>query len=173
MAAKAKKAIITKIKLSNFKLNENNPRKITDEAFDKLCESIKRDPMFMELRPIIVDKNNIVIGGNQRYRACMKLGKKEVPSSWIRMAADLTPEQRKRFIVMDNAPDGVAGYWDFDMLKTEWGLPDLSEMGFDKLLTEFTGEVIDLQETLSTQSNNDDVVLHKCPKCGFSFVDTK
>ena len=109
--------------------NKGNPRKITERAFAKLCASIRRDPTFMELRPIIIDEANVIIGGNQRYRACLELGKKVVPASWIR-TAKLTEEQRRRFIVMDNAPDGVSGYWDFDALKEDWTLADLEEIGF-------------------------------------------
>lgn len=118
------------VKLSTLKLNERNPRKISETAFERLCKSIRRDPRFMELRPIIVDEQNVIIGGNQRYRACLKLGRKEVPSEWVREAADLTPEQRRRFILLDNAPDGAAGYWDWDILNQDYKMPELENIGF-------------------------------------------
>lgn len=118
------------IKLSSLKLNERNPRKISEGALEKLCKSIKRDPKFMEMRPIIVDKDNVIVGGNQRYKALVKLGRKEIPKTWVYTAESLTPAQRKRFVLVDNAPDGMAGYWDFDILQEDYKLLDLENLGF-------------------------------------------
>lgn len=117
--------------LSDIKANSKNPRIIKDEAFKKLCESIKRDPEFMTLRPIVVDDEGIILGGNMRYRAIKELGMKDVPDGWIVKASNLTAEQRKRFILVDNAPRGMAGDWDFDMLANEWELSELKALGFD------------------------------------------
>jgi hypothetical protein len=119
------------MKLSALKPNTRNPRKISPEALGRLCASIERDPQFMELRPIIIDDDSIIIGGNQRYTACKKLGMKTIPESWVRKASGLTPEQRKRFIVVDNAPDGMAGEWDMDMLAEDWVVDELLDVGFD------------------------------------------
>lgn len=126
------------VKLNTLKPNDRNPRKISDAALAKLCESIQRDPQFMDLRPIVVDEVNVILGGNQRYAACLKLGKTEVPASWVKRAVGLTPEQRKRFVVVDNAPEGMAGEWDIDLLKMDWELPELGDLGFEKLLAELT-----------------------------------
>ena len=108
-----------------------NPRRIAQEALAKLCESIQRDPEFMRLRPIVVDAEGQILGGNQRWKACKALGFAELPDGWVVKADDLTDEQRRRFILVDNAPEGMAGGWDFDLLKTEWKLPELKELGFD------------------------------------------
>lgn len=108
-----------------------NPRKIAKDALSKLCESIQRDPEFMRLRPIVVDGDAQILGGNQRWKACKALGFSELPDGWVVKADDLTDEQRRRFILVDNAPEGMAGGWDFDLLKTEWKLPELKELGFD------------------------------------------
>jgi hypothetical protein len=124
------------IKLLTLKLSDRNPRTIKGEAFERLCESIKRDPEFMVLRPIVVDEENVILGGNQRYRACRHLGMAEVPAEWIKVANGLTPEQRKRFVVVDNAPDGMAGEWDEDLLAACYDLAELKDLGFDKLLAE-------------------------------------
>ena len=121
------------VKLSTLKLNDRNPRLIKDEAFQRLCESIKRDPQFLVLRPIIIDEENIIIGGNQRYRACKHLGMTEVPSSWVKVAMGLTQEERKRFILIDNAPEGMSGTWDFEMLQSDWESFELEELGFSDL----------------------------------------
>jgi len=66
------------IKLSSLKLNPENPRVVRNENFKKLVESIRTFPKMLELRPIIVDENNIIVGGNQRYRALLDLNYKEI-----------------------------------------------------------------------------------------------
>ena len=124
------------IKLNTLKKSDRNPRKISDDALAKLCESIERDPQFMELRPIVVDEHNEILGGNQRYAACIKLGKTSVPASWVKVATGLTAAQRKRFILVDNAPEGMAGDWDVELLKMDWELPELTDLGFEALLEE-------------------------------------
>jgi hypothetical protein len=122
------------IPLDSIRPNERNPRKITDDAASKLRDSIRRDPEFMALRPIVIDEVGIIIGGNQRYRACIELGMGEVPSSWIRVARGLTPEQRERFILIDNAPEGMSGDWDIDALLADFEAPDLHDLGFDDII---------------------------------------
>jgi hypothetical protein len=128
------------VKLATLKPNPRNPRTITGEAFQRLCDSIKRDPQFMALRPIITDESGVILGGNQRYRACKHLGMETVPAEWVRVATGLTPEQRKRFVVLDNAPEGISGSFDWDMLAADWDLPELKEMGFDKLMAEIEAD---------------------------------
>lgn len=91
-----------------------NPRRIAPEALERLKASIQRDPEFMRLRPIVVDPDGIVIGGNQRLRACAELGIDPLPDGWVVRAGDLTDEQRRRFILVDNAPEGMSGAWDFE-----------------------------------------------------------
>jgi len=81
------------MKASLLKVQKGNPRTITDEAMEKLQESIERDPQFMALRPLVVDEDNVVIGGNQRLKAIKKLGYKEIPDEWVVRAEDLTEEQ--------------------------------------------------------------------------------
>lgn len=119
------------IKISSLKLNERNPRKISDAALDKLAESIQRDPEFMILRPIVIDSHGEIIGGNQRCRAIKKLGMKEIPDEWVKTADNLSDEQRKRFMLVDNAPEGMTGIWDMDILVSEWDVVDLEGLGFD------------------------------------------
>ena len=106
-----------------------NPRRIAQEALAKLCESIQRDPEFMRLRPIVVDAEGQILGGNQRWKACKALGFAELPDGWVVKADDLTDEQRRRFILVDNAPEGMAGEWDFDILGADWDLPELGDLG--------------------------------------------
>lgn len=124
------------ISIHAIHLHDRNPRTIKPEALLKLCESIERDPQFMELRPIVVDETGTIIGGNQRYRACTHLGMKELPASWVKTAVGLTEEQRKRFILIDNSPQGLTGDWDKEVLYEDFQIPELADLGLDKLLTD-------------------------------------
>ena len=119
------------IPVASLTPNDRNPRTITPAALKKLSKSIERDPTFMELRPIIVDGDGVILGGNQRFAACRVLGMTELPSSWVRTAEGLTDAQRKRFVLVDNAPDGMAGEWDLDLLLADWQIPELGDLGFD------------------------------------------
>lgn len=114
--------------LAKFKKNPNNPRFIKDARFEALVKSIKDFPKMMELRPMIYDKTNVVIAGNQRYEACLALGMKEVPDSWMKAAGDLTEEERRRFIMMDNEPFGET---DWDRIANEWSQEELIDWGVE------------------------------------------
>lgn len=116
------------MKLSTIKSNPNNPRIIKDEKFKKLCESIKALPKMMELRPIVVDENNIVQGGNMRLKALNELGYKDIPDSWVKQAKDFTEEELKEFIIKDNVGFGE---WDWDDLANNWDTDKLQEWGLD------------------------------------------
>lgn len=87
------------VKIGKVKNNPNNPRLIKDDKFKKLVASIKQFPEMMEIRPIVVNKDMIVLGGNMRLQACKEVGLKEVP---IIKAENLTEEQQREFIIKDN-----------------------------------------------------------------------
>lgn len=116
------------VKVSSIKANPSNPRLIKDDKFKKLCQSIKDLPKMMELRPIVVDENNIVQGGNMRLKALQELGYKEIPKEWVKQAKDFTPEELREFIIKDNVGFGE---WDWDMLANEWDVEQLTEWGLD------------------------------------------
>lgn len=116
------------IKLSTIKTNPKNPRIIKDDKFKKLCDSIEKFPRMIELRPIIVDDDNIVLGGNMRLKALQHLGHKEIPESWIKRASDFTEEEKKEFIIKDNVGFGV---WDMNSLANEFDAEDVSAWGVD------------------------------------------
>lgn len=98
-----------------------NPRSIKPAALAKLAESISRDPAFMTLRPIVIDETGTALGGNQRLRACVEvLGLTVLPDEWVKAAPALTEDQKKRFMIIDNSPDGMSGEWDFEALREEW-----------------------------------------------------
>ena len=113
------------VKIKDIKSNPNNPRVIKDGKFHKLCESIKAFPKMLELRPIVVNDDMIVLGGNMRLKASKEAGLSEV---WIDIAEGLTEEQKKEFIVKDNVGFGE---WEWDILANEWDSVQLAEWGLD------------------------------------------
>ena len=116
---------VTKVKTSQVKTNKKNPRLIKDDKFKKLVKSIQEFPQMLELRPIVVDENNIILGGNMRYKACIEAGLKEV---YIVQAKDLTEEQKNEFIIKDNVNFGE---WDMDILANEWETNEILTWGLD------------------------------------------
>jgi hypothetical protein len=116
------------IELVNIKLlipHPNNPRFIRDDKFKKLVKSIKDFPEMLDLRPIIVDQNMIVLGGNMRLRACKEAGIERVP---VIKAGHLTADQQTQFIIKDNVGFGE---WDYDILANCFDENDLIEWGID------------------------------------------
>ena len=116
---------VTKVKINSIKTNPKNPRLIKDDKFNKLVNSIKEFPQMLELRPIVVDENNIILGGNMRHKACIEAGLKEV---YIVQAKDLTELQKDEFIVKDNVGFGE---WDWDILANEWDTEKLQDWGLN------------------------------------------
>ena len=116
---------IQNVNIKEVKSNPNNPRLIKDDKFKKLVKSIKDFPQMLQLRPIVVNDDMVVLGGNMRLKACKEAGLKEVP---IIKASELTPEQEKEFIIKDNVGFGE---WDWNMLANEWESEQLDEWGLD------------------------------------------
>ncbi len=111
--------------ISEIRLNDENPRVIKDDRFQKLCESIKQFPDMLRLRPLVLNRNNVVLGGNMRLKACIELGLKE---TWVVIATNLTPEQEREFIIKDNSS---FGQWDWEELATNWDTNLLADWGLD------------------------------------------
>ena len=116
------------MKLSEIKSNPNNPRVIKDHKFEKLKKSISEFPKMMELRPMVINEDNIVLGGNMRLKALKDLGYKEVPEEWVKRASDLTEEETRRFIIADNVGFGEH---DWEMLANEWNTEELEDWGLE------------------------------------------
>lgn len=114
---------IVLVKIKELKKNAENPRIIKDDRFKKLVKSIQDFPEMMNLRPIVIDAYNVILGGNQRYEACKSLGWKEVPTI---KAESLTEDEKKQFIIADNAHYGD---WDWDKLANDWDDSLLAEWG--------------------------------------------
>jgi hypothetical protein len=116
---------IQTVKISEVKINPNNPRLIKDDKFAKLVQSIKDLPQMLDIRPIVVNSDMVVLGGNMRLKACKEAGLKEVP---IIIADNLTEEQQREFLIKDNVSGGE---WDWEILANEWDSEQLEEWGLD------------------------------------------
>src|SRR3990172_8649874 len=116
---------IKTVKISEVKVNPNNPRLIKDDKFKKLVQSIKDLPQMLDIRPIVVNYDMVVLGGNMRLKACKEAGLKEVP---IIIADNLTEEQQREFLIKDNSNFGD---WDEEYLKTNWDENQLNDWGLD------------------------------------------
>ena len=114
-----------KVDIKKLKENEENPRYINKEKFQKLVDSIKEFPEMLEQRPIIVDEDYFVLGGNMRLKACQKAGLKKV---WISQVNGWTNEQKREFIIKDNIGFGE---WDWDMINNQWAAEQLKGWGMD------------------------------------------
>jgi hypothetical protein len=112
------------VKITEVKVNPNNPRLIKDDKFKKLVQSVKDFPEMLSIRPIVVNKEMVILGGNMRYKACKEAGLKEIPI----IKTDLTEEQQKEFLIKDNVSGGE---WDWDILANEWESEQLNEWGLD------------------------------------------
>jgi|TARA_B110000908_G_C10195913_1_gene422876 ParB-like chromosome segregation protein Spo0J len=168
------------VKISVVKNNPNNPRLIKDDKFKKLVKSIKSFPEMLEKRPIVVDEDMMVLGGNMRLKASAEAGLKTV---WIDVAEGWSKEQKAEFVIKDNASFGE---WDWDILANEWDNEKLNDWGLDVWKQEQ-----DYEPNLAPMTTYDDVTKEEiereaqklavkmiqeqkgteviCPECGEEF----
>ena len=121
------------VSISKIKPNPNNPRLIKDDKFAKLVTSIQEFPEMLNIRPIVVNKDMVILGGNMRFKACKEAGLKEIPI----IVADLTEEQEREFIIKDNVSGGE---WDWNLLANEWDVDQLTGWGLDVIGFDIDGD---------------------------------
>lgn len=125
------------MKLSEIKPNPNNPRVLRDERFAKLKQSIEEFPKMLALRPMVIDNDGVILGGNMRYRVLQDLGYKEIPDEWVKHADELTEDEKRRFIIADNVGFGE---WDWEELANDWDADTLEDWGLDLIGFEIDSE---------------------------------
>ena len=113
------------ISINDIKENPSNPRTIDDSKLEKLVLSIKKFPKMLEKRPIVLNKDMIILGGNQRFKACVEAGLKEVP---VIIASDFTPEEEREFMIKDNVGSGD---WDWDLIVADWDKDEVQAWGVE------------------------------------------
>jgi ParB-like chromosome segregation protein Spo0J len=140
--------------INEIKPNPNNPRICKDHKFKQLVKSIQDFPQMLELRPIVIDENNMVLGGNMRLKACIEAGLTDVP---VIHANNLSEAQKKEFIVKDNVGYGE---WEWDALANEWNIEDLDNWGLD--IPAFANNDIE-------QPKDNAIGGTTCPNCGVTL----
>lgn len=111
------------IKLADLTEHPHNPRKISKEQLSKLKESIKGFEKMMRAQPIKIDENNLILAGNQRFKALKALGYKEISPEWVHVIDYMDESEKKEFMVRDNVS---MGEFDFDSFEDEfWEDDDL------------------------------------------------
>ena len=143
------------VPISQVVPNSQNPRIVNKAKFEKLKKSIQDFPEMLNLRPLILNKDNVILGGNMRYKAIVELGYSEVP---IIRAEDLTERQAQEFIIKDNLSFGD---WDWDILANEWDSVELAEWGLDVWQNE--DDILINEDTPTEDSKEEKVV---CALCG-------
>jgi ParB-like chromosome segregation protein Spo0J len=120
------------MKITDLKLNPNNPRIIKDDKFKKLVTSLSEFPEMMEKRPMVcvtdTDGKLYPLGGNMRLKALKELKYKEIPDSWVMLADEWSEEKRKEFTIRDNVSYGE---WMMDDLFENWDTEQLEDWGLD------------------------------------------
>ena len=147
------------INIQEVRPNENNPRFIKDYKFKKLVKSIKEFPQMLKLRPIVVNSDMVVLGGNMRLKACKEAGLKEV---WVLKADDLTEQQQREFIVKDNVGFGE---WDWDVLANDWNGQQVDDWGLTVVPFEDS-----IEEVLEKKIEKQDKKTNTCEVCGKNVV---
>ena len=151
---------VQRLPIGTLKPNPDNPRLIKDDKFKKLVASIRSLPAMLELRPIVVNADMMVLGGNMRLKACQAAGLKEVP---VVIADELTEAQQAEFVIKDNVSFGD---WEWDTLANEWDTGDLTAWGLDVIIVpEFEPAIEESQPRL------DQKALCICPSCGHEFEE--
>jgi ParB-like chromosome segregation protein Spo0J len=146
-----------KVSIKDIKPNPNNPRLVKDDKFKKLVESVKGFPDMLNVRPIVVNKDMIVLGGNMRLKAMKEAGYKEANIEIV----DWTEEQQREFIIKDNIGYGE---WDWNVIANEWDTDKLEEWGMNIPSFDSSEEIEDeLQIDEEIKTDN------QCPKCGYEF----
>ena len=136
------------VNISDIRENPNNPRLIKDDKFKKLVQSIKDFPQMLAIRPIVVNADMTVLGGNMRLKACKEAGLEKVP---VIMANYLTEEQQKEFIIKDNVGFGE---WDWEMIANEWDSQQVTDWGMD--IPDFgqVGDIVELPSITTSYNIN-------------------
>jgi ParB-like chromosome segregation protein Spo0J len=147
--------VIKTVKIGEPKPNEHNPRYINKANFKKLVNSLKEFPKMLEVRPLVVDENMIVLGGNMRLKALIEAGFKEV---LVHQVLDWTDDEKNQFIIKDNSSFGS---WDWEILANEWNMQKIVDWGVDLPKEMFAEDDDPIQ-----QNTQEEIPKEICPTCG-------
>lgn len=155
---------VQKLSISKIKLNPTNPRVIKDDKFQKLVKSIQDFPEMKEIRPIVVNQDMIILGGNMRFRAMQEAGVKEIPV----VIVDWDEEKQKEFTIKDNLSFGE---WDWDSLANDWDIEALRDWGVD--VPSFNIDLIEPEIDTTRLGENMDKYINNSIKQIVLYYDTE
>ena len=131
------KTSIKKMKLADLIPTENNPRQIKKDDFERLKKSVQSFPQMLDIREIVVDENNRILGGHQRVKALLANGEREVN---VKVVEGLSEEEKREFVIRDNIQNGE---WDFDVLANEWDDLSLDDWGIELPIADIEEEIVE------------------------------
>jgi hypothetical protein len=155
---------IKTVKLSQIKLNPNNPRTISNADMDRLVKSLQGFPEMLNIREVVVDEDFVCIGGNMRTLALQKIGAKDCVAKIVK---GLTAEQKREFVIKDNSGFGE---WDMDLLGSQWDSLPLAEWGVD-IPKHWGASQGNEGEPPEQEIEKPQIIA--CPKCGHEFSVVK
>lgn len=167
--------------VKDFIPNDKNPRYITEQKFDSLVDSIQNFSKMLEARPIVIDEDGLILGGNMRFKAAEKAGLKDIP---VMVTKGWTVQEKEEFMIKDNLNSGS---WDWDLLGNEWNATHLQEWGMDTWnadkafepivepmtnYSEVTEEAIERRanELVAAIISAREKIECICPECGYEFL---
>ena len=128
---------IVKVPISEVVENSENPRIIKRKQFETLVKSIQEFPEMLDVRPIVVNKEMVILGGNMRFKAAVEAGILEIPVQMV----DWPEDKQKEFIVKDNVSGGE---WDWNLLANQYEIDQLDNWGID--VSNIEGRVDDMED---------------------------
>lgn len=140
------------MKLSDMVRPEKNVRIHTEQQLREFERSVK---MFGQIRPIVVDENNVILAGNGLYETLIRLGYEE---AMVYQFTDLTENQKKKLMIADNKIFSL-GIENLDTLNSflEDLQGDLDIPGFDSdILKQMVSEAEDITDKISEYGTLDD-----------------
>jgi hypothetical protein len=133
------------IKIGKIKPNPSNPRVIKDDKFQQLKKSLESFPDMAKVRPIVVNTDMVVLGGNMRLKAMKEAGWKEVPIEVV----DWPEDKQREFIIKDNVGFGE---WDWELIAADW--PEVEEWGLDVPSFDVPSDIIEMPKITTTYNVN-------------------
>lgn len=150
-----------RLKPNEIKPNPDNPRFIKDDNFRKLVQSIKDFPEMADIRPVVVNKDHMILGGNMRYKAMVEAGWTEIPVQVV----DLPKDKEREFIIKDNLSGGD---WDWDVLANDWDQELLEQWGLEtdinnKIDSANDGEFIEFEQSVQIEPPQEYILIKAEP----------
>tara|TARA_R110000824_G_scaffold27826_3_gene94064 strand:- start:553 stop:1179 length:627 start_codon:yes stop_codon:yes gene_type:complete len=136
------------VSINTLKELGKNPRRISDRKLKQLSKSVSDFEKMLDVREIVVDENDVIIGGNQRYKALLE---NKVNDVTILRVTGLTEDNKDEFVIKDNVTYGV---WDWDVLANHHDAQMLKEYGLNVWQPSEEDEHDDVSQSITYESGS-------------------